>query len=274
MLRLIAAFKLVKGVLLLTVGVGVLRLLRRATADSLGAWTTQLHLDPGNRLGHLLEKVGSVDERTLQRISVGMLVYAVLLLIEGTGLMLRQRWAEYFTVIITVSFIPLEVYEAVRHLTATRVLIIAINLAIVGYLITRLKRGGEGGRDARPGSEGTMTRRRAYLVVLLLTTSPAWADEAEQMAMTRVRLSTEPAAASGCVRLGQVMDDSINDLRRKIVRAGGDTGILWFGVEDEIYAQVFRCASAGVMPAAPTVVPGIPAPPPGSPPPPPPSLPR
>ena len=33
---------------------------------------------------------------------------------EGVSLLLRKRWAEYFTVIVTASFIPLEIYELVK----------------------------------------------------------------------------------------------------------------------------------------------------------------
>lgn len=86
--------------------------------------------------------------------------------------------------------------------------------------------------------------------------SYAWADDAEKIAMARVRLSTEATMAAGCTRIGFVSDDSIKDLRKKIVRAGGDTGVLSFGTDD-IYAEVFRC-------------PSIPPPPSGTPPPPPP----
>jgi hypothetical protein len=74
--------------------------------------------------------------------------------------------------------------------------------------------------------------------------------------------------------MGAVNDDSVKDLRRKIVRAGGNTALLIFGIEDmsRIYAEVFRCptqeAPASLPPPA-----GPPPPPPpgGSPPPPPPA---
>src|SRR5262245_1496426 len=98
------------------------------------------------------------------------------------------------------------------------------------------------------------------------------ADEAENFAMAHVRLSTEPTTATGCLRVGQVMDDSVKDLRRKIVKTGGDTGILSFGA-DQIYAQAFRCAGTA-RPPDPSAAPTIPPPPPGAPPPPPPELAR
>jgi uncharacterized membrane protein (DUF2068 family) len=65
-----------------------------------------------------------------------------LLLTEGTGLLLRQRWAEYFTVVVTGSFIPLELYELARHVTVPRLIVTGINVAIVWYLIVTLRRGG------------------------------------------------------------------------------------------------------------------------------------
>jgi hypothetical protein len=117
-----------------------------------------------------------------------------------------------------------------------------------------------------------MKRWIRLVLLLTLTTRPVWAADDENFAMAHVRFSTEAAMATGCIRLGQVMDDSVKDLRRKIVRTGGDTGILSFG-PDKMYAQVFRCAGVAPPPASSTA-PDIPPPPPGTPPPPPPGVSR
>jgi hypothetical protein len=109
-------------------------------------------------------------------------------------------------------------------------------------------------------------------VLLLVSVSTAWANDVEKMAMVRVRLSTDATTAAGCTRVGRTSDDSVKDLRRKIVRAGGNTGIVSFGVEDlsMIYADVFQCTSPATAPPASKVPPDIPPPPAGTPPPPPP----
>jgi hypothetical protein len=122
-----------------------------------------------------------------------------------------------------------------------------------------------------------MKTRALCLAGLLLTTSAplagrAGAQDVEKIAMARVRLTTEAALTKTCTRIGAARDDSIKDLRRKIVKMGGDTAYLSFGgVEDlsVVYAEVFRC------PAPPAAAPGtaparVPPPPPGPPPPPPP----
>ena len=145
-LRLIGGFKLVKGLLLAAVGIGALHLLHKDVADVVAGWLEQVHVDPDNRYAdRLLARLLSVDDRKLKAISVGTFGYAALLLTEGIGLLLRKRWAEYFTVIVTGSFIPLELYELWRHVTPTRLTVIAINIAIVWYLIVLLRRGSHQG---------------------------------------------------------------------------------------------------------------------------------
>jgi uncharacterized membrane protein (DUF2068 family) len=63
-----------------------------------------------------------------------------MLLTEGTGLLLGKRWAEYFTIIATSSFIPLEIYELYRHVDLTRVALLLINIAVVIYLVFEVAR--------------------------------------------------------------------------------------------------------------------------------------
>jgi hypothetical protein len=109
------------------------------------------------------------------------------------------------------------------------------------------------------------------LIALLASVTPAWvasvtparADD-ELNAMARVRLTTEPALAAGCTRVGAMSDDNIKDLRRKIVRAGGNTAVISFNTMEMsmLLAEVFRCSTTPNGPS-------IPHPPAGAPPPPP-----
>ena len=137
---LIGIFKLVKGVLLVAVGFGALRLLHRDVATVVGHWVDILRVDPENRFIHrLLTKILSVSPKQLKELSVGTFFYASLLLTEGVGLLARKHWAEYFTVITTALFIPLEIYEITRRVSPARFGVLAVNVAIVWYLVARLK---------------------------------------------------------------------------------------------------------------------------------------
>ena len=137
----IAIFKLFKGVLLFVVGIGALKLLHRDVGEIASHWVDVLRVDPDNRFIHgLLVSAFSVTPRQLEAASVGTFFYSGLLLTEGTGLLLRKRWAEYFTIVSTAGLIPLEVYEIGHHATATKIIVLLINVAIVIYLVARVRR--------------------------------------------------------------------------------------------------------------------------------------
>lgn len=146
-LLLIALFKLLKGLLLVAVAIGAVKLLHRDIADTVMHWIDVLRVDPDNRLIHgLLTKVLWVSPNQLKALSAGTFIYASLLLTEGTGLLLRQKWAEYFTIITTAGLIPLELYEIARHFTIVKVLVLAVNVAVVLYLVARVRQRRNGGQ--------------------------------------------------------------------------------------------------------------------------------
>jgi uncharacterized membrane protein (DUF2068 family) len=140
-LLLIALFKLIKGILLLAVGIGALKLLHRDVAQTVAHWVDILRVDPDNRIIHgLLTRVLSVTPAQLRAASAGTFVYSGLLLTEGLGLLFRKRWAEYFTIITTAGLIPIEVYEISKRVTTAKVAVLFINVAIVGYLVRRVRK--------------------------------------------------------------------------------------------------------------------------------------
>lgn len=138
---LIAAFKLLKGFALLVVGIGALRLLHKDVASVAGHWINAFRVDPHNRFIHwLLAKLPMVDDRKLKELSVGTFIYSAVFLTEGVGLALHKRWAEYFTIITTSSFLPLEVYEIIHRATIAKGVALVINIAVVVYLVRELRR--------------------------------------------------------------------------------------------------------------------------------------
>ena len=140
-LQLIAAFKLLKGVALLAVGIGALKLLHQNVAALIEHWINVFQVDPHNHFIHkLLEKLSILDDRRLKALSIGTFIYAAIFFAEGIGLALGKRWAEYFTIIVTSSLLPLEVYELAKHDSVGKVFALVINLAVVAYLVRELRR--------------------------------------------------------------------------------------------------------------------------------------
>jgi phosphoribosylanthranilate isomerase len=86
-----------------------------------------------------LERLVGVGDRQLKQFSVAAFGYAGMLLIEGIGLWLQKRWAEYLTAIATALFIPFEIYEIFQRPTWVRFAAFVINVFVVWYLVTRLR---------------------------------------------------------------------------------------------------------------------------------------
>jgi uncharacterized membrane protein (DUF2068 family) len=140
-LFLIALFKLAKGLALFAVGIGALHLLHRDLAQTFEHWINILRVDPDNSFVHkLLARVLQVNPHQLKALSVGTFIYSALLLTEGVGLLLRRTWAEYFTIITTGGLIPLELYEIFKHVTLAKIGVLAVNMAIVVYLVVRVRK--------------------------------------------------------------------------------------------------------------------------------------
>ena len=140
-LRVIALFKLTKVILCVVAALALLRLLSPGEPELVGNWIARLPMTPGRRIGErlLASFTGHGPDRL--RLAAGIaLGYATLFAIEGTGLWLRRRWAEYLTVVVTGTGIPVEIHEIVHRPSAISIGSLVINLLIVVYLIWRLRR--------------------------------------------------------------------------------------------------------------------------------------
>lgn len=138
--KAIGGFKLVKGLLLLIVAGGILSHINADWENSLAHLLRNFYFDPDSKyFTGLMTKVANLSPNR-HLVIIGMSCYGLLFCVEGVGLLLQKRWAEYLTVIATGSFVPLEIYETVKQVSVTRVIVLILNVAVVVYLIVRLKR--------------------------------------------------------------------------------------------------------------------------------------
>ena len=138
--RLIALFKLLKGALLIALGVAALKLLHKDVASLVENWVGVLGFDQNSRfVGRALLTAAALTPSRVRELIVGSFLYGGLFLTEGIGLWLLKRWAMWFTVIITCSFLPLEIYELARRPSAGKVGILVVNLVFAVYLARRIQ---------------------------------------------------------------------------------------------------------------------------------------
>jgi uncharacterized membrane protein (DUF2068 family) len=135
LLRAIALYKLVKVVILLLAAYGEIRLHDATLSAKILSWASQrpegLERDLVTRGLAWLSGLSGSEVHNLRLLT---LTYAAVFAIEGVGLWMQKRWAEWMTVVITASLIPFEVWELVHRPSIGAVLLIVANMLIVGYL--------------------------------------------------------------------------------------------------------------------------------------------
>ena len=173
---LIAVFDLVKAVFFLIAAAGIFHLVDRNTHVELTRLLHTFRLNGDHEFVRgLLLKAGVVTDSDKRILSGVLLLYTGTYSVEGVGLLLRKRWAEYFAVWMTVIPLPFEVhtlFHHAAHLQSSNMLapdpslpmllhsqvfvlkfaVLIINVGIVWYLIHHLR------RDAKPEEAAPTTR--------------------------------------------------------------------------------------------------------------------
>lgn len=158
-LRILAVERFLRGLLFVLLGYAVHRFataqgsLRKLFEEDLPAakpLADKLGIDlEGNFLVKHLRSILETRHGTLTFVTLFLLIYGVVQLVEGTGLWLLKRWGEYVAVVATSAFIPLEVYELYERQTVIRIGAFVFNLAAVFYLVySKHLFGARGGHEA------------------------------------------------------------------------------------------------------------------------------
>ena len=144
-MQAIAIFKFVKAILFVLAAMGAFGLMQHGLAERARDWGSALAFTSGQ---HLVRKVitflTGMSRTKIGALGLVALFYAALFATEGVGLWRERRWAEYLTVIATGSLIPFEIWEIAHGPTPLRFATFAVNVAVVIYLIVRLRRPREG----------------------------------------------------------------------------------------------------------------------------------
>jgi uncharacterized membrane protein (DUF2068 family) len=131
----IIAFKLVRGALLLVLAMKVFALVGEDLRPHFDAAVHRLRLDPEteffDRLGDRIDAITPVNVRWA---ATGTLLYGLLSLAEGGGLILRARWAGLLVLVESGFFVPVETYGIMKSPSPTIAAVLILNVAIFIYV--------------------------------------------------------------------------------------------------------------------------------------------
>lgn len=134
-LYVIIGIKLVKGVLLLLLGLGLYTLSNNNLPDEFRSLLQFFDLDPDKKFfTDLSARIGNLSEGNMLWLGWLTMLYSLFSLVEGVGLIFRVSWAGWLAMAESVFFIPIEVYDLSHHLRTSIIIILILNIAIVWYL--------------------------------------------------------------------------------------------------------------------------------------------
>ncbi|MFL6373033.1 MAG: DUF2127 domain-containing protein [Pyrinomonadaceae bacterium] len=140
-IRLIAAEKFLRGLLLMIVGFKLLSMLGDDVHQHAVDFVNRHGINMANRFVQMgLGKLTGIGDKQMEEYGIIAVLYSLLLMVEGTGLWMSYLWAEYVTIISTTLLLPLEIYELVEKFTYVRLALLLVNIAIVVYLIIRVRK--------------------------------------------------------------------------------------------------------------------------------------
>jgi len=140
-LKGIALFEAAKGALVILAGVGLMALLHRDAQAIAEAIITRIHVNPASRYPTIfLSLLANPTDGRLWAIGGSAAVYALMRFAEAYGLWRGLAWGNWIGVWSGGIYIPVEIYEAVRHPTWLHVGLAAANALVVVYLVQSLAR--------------------------------------------------------------------------------------------------------------------------------------
>ncbi len=158
-LYFIAICKLAKGVTLLLIAWSLYSLAGKDLQEYFDRFLEWVRIDPEHSFfRNIGESLANVQPGDVRGTALALFLYGIFLLIGGTGLALRAKWAIWLTIGESAFFIPIEIFELTRpphrglpveqppapHLFAHPkiglLIVLALNVIIVWYLLKNRQR--------------------------------------------------------------------------------------------------------------------------------------
>ena len=134
-LRWVAVYEALKGILVLGAAGAAFEFVHMDVQKIAERLVSHFHLDPASRYPRIFLGVASnLGDIHVLALGVGALSYALIRLIEAYGLWYGRRWAWIFGMASAGLYLPIEIFELVKHVNGIEVALFLTNIAILAVL--------------------------------------------------------------------------------------------------------------------------------------------
>jgi uncharacterized membrane protein (DUF2068 family) len=135
-LRTVAVFEATKGTVVLLLGLGLLALLHKDVEQAAESLLAHIHYGSEHRLSRaFLNAASKMTDSRLWALTAASMAYATVRYVEAYGLWNRRVWAEWFALLSGALYLPWEIYKLIERPNWIHVGVIALNVAIVLYML-------------------------------------------------------------------------------------------------------------------------------------------
>jgi uncharacterized membrane protein (DUF2068 family) len=134
-LYIIIAGKLIKGTLALALALFIFKLAGQDLSNVFDQFLEWFHLDPESRFfSEVGDKLDRITPANVRWVGVVTVLYSLISLVEGVGLIFRAPWAGWLAIGESAFFIPIEVRELIIRPHWFVLGVLGFNILIVWYL--------------------------------------------------------------------------------------------------------------------------------------------
>jgi uncharacterized membrane protein (DUF2068 family) len=135
-LRWVAVFEAAKGILVLAAASAAFKFVHLMGAQEIAEkLVSHFHLNPANRYPRIFLEVAShLNNGHLLALGFGALVYASIRLIAAYGLWYGRQWAWVFGLVSAGLYLPVEIFELIKHVNGAELLVFSVNVLILALL--------------------------------------------------------------------------------------------------------------------------------------------
>lgn len=134
-LRWVAVYEALKGILVLGAAGAAFEFVHMDVQKIAERLVSHFHLDPASRYPRIFLGVASnLGDIHVLALGMGALSYALIRFIEAYGLWYGRRWAWIFGMASAGLYLPIEIFELIKHVNEIEVALFLTNIAILAIL--------------------------------------------------------------------------------------------------------------------------------------------